>query len=55
MYKRQDAVLLNSAAALLIAGLAKNLKEGVAIATRGIDSGTAKNTLELLSESTKEI
>jgi anthranilate phosphoribosyltransferase len=51
----RDAVLLNSAAALLIAGLTKNLKEGVAIATRAIDSGTAKNTLELLSESTKEI
>ena len=51
----RDAVLLNSAAALLIAGLTKNLKEGVAIATHAIDSGTAKNTLELLSESTKEI
>ena len=51
----RDAVLLNSAAALLIAGLTKSLKEGVAIATHAIDSGTAKNTLELLSESTKEI
>jgi anthranilate phosphoribosyltransferase len=37
----RDAVLLNAAAALLIAGKAGDLKEGVALARESIDSGKA--------------
>jgi len=38
----RDAVLLNSAAALLIAAKVSDLKEGVALAAQSIDSGAAK-------------
>jgi anthranilate phosphoribosyltransferase len=44
----RDVVLLNSAAALLVAGRAKSLYEGVELAARGIDSGAAKGVLEAL-------
>jgi anthranilate phosphoribosyltransferase len=41
----RDIVLLNSAAALLIAGKADDLKAGAALAATAIDSGKAKSTL----------
>ena len=41
----RDIVLLNSAAALLVAGKAADLKAGVALAAAAIDSGKAKATL----------
>ena len=41
----RDIVLLNSAAALLVAGKAADLKAGVALAATAIDSGKAKATL----------
>ena len=41
----RDIVLLNSAAALLVAGMAETLKAGVASAARAVDSGKAKATL----------
>ncbi len=41
----RDIVLLNSAAALLIAGKANDLKAGAALAAQAIDSGKAKATL----------
>jgi anthranilate phosphoribosyltransferase len=41
----RDIVLLNSAAALLIAGKASDLKAGAALAAEAIDSGKAKATL----------
>lgn len=41
----RDIVLLNSAAALIIADRAENLKEGVAMAAESIDSGKAKAIL----------
>jgi anthranilate phosphoribosyltransferase len=44
----RDIVLLNAAAALLVAGKVPNLKAGVAEAARGIDSGGAKRALERL-------
>ncbi|WP_294925673.1 anthranilate phosphoribosyltransferase [uncultured Paracoccus sp.] len=44
----RDAVLLNSAAALLIAGRATDLREGVEIARQSIDSGAAKAKLAAL-------
>ncbi|MEX0808099.1 MAG: anthranilate phosphoribosyltransferase [Dongiaceae bacterium] len=44
----RDIVLLNAAAALLVAGKAPNLKAGVADAAKAIDSGGAKRALERL-------
>ncbi len=44
----RDVVLLNSAAALLIAGRAATLYEGAELAARAIDSGAARQILEAL-------
>ena len=44
----RDIVLLNAAAALLVAGKAKTLRDGVALAAQSIDSGKAKAVLEAL-------
>jgi anthranilate phosphoribosyltransferase len=44
----RDIVLLNAAAALVVAGRAKDLREGVAEAARSIDSGGAKRALDQL-------
>jgi anthranilate phosphoribosyltransferase len=44
----RDAVLLNAAAALLVAGKATSLKEGVPMARAAIDSGQALARLNLL-------
>jgi anthranilate phosphoribosyltransferase len=45
---RRDIVLLNAAAGLVAAGLAGDLKEGVAMGAEAIDSGHAAATLERL-------
>jgi anthranilate phosphoribosyltransferase len=45
---RRDIVLLNAAAALVAAGLASDLKEGVAMGAEAIDSGEAASTLARL-------
>ena len=45
---RRDIVLLNAAAALVAAGMAGDLKEGVAIGAEAIDSGQAAATLAKL-------
>lgn len=44
----RDIVLLNAAAALIVADKVKELKDGVAMAEQAIDSGKAKETLERL-------
>ena len=44
----RDVVLLNSAAALLIAGRAANLYEGAELAARAINSGAARRILDAL-------
>lgn len=44
----RDIVVLNSAAALMVAGKARDLKEGAALAVAAIDSGKAKTALETL-------
>jgi anthranilate phosphoribosyltransferase len=44
----RDTVLLNAGAALLVAGKAKSLKEGVALAAVSIDEGKAKARLDQL-------
>ena len=45
----RDIVLLNAAAALLVAGKAKTLRDGVALASESIDSGKALAVLEALA------
>lgn len=50
----RDCVVLNSAAALLIAGKATDLKHGAGLAQVAIDSGEAVKTLEKLVEITNE-
>ncbi len=44
----RDVVLLNSAAALIVAGRVTNLKDGAAMAAKAIDSGAAKAALARL-------
>ncbi len=50
----RDAVLLNAAAALVVAGQAADLKEGVARARDSIDSGAARKRIETLAKITSE-
>ena len=47
---RRDIVLLNAAAALVAAGLASDLKRGVALGAEAIDSGQAAATLARLRQ-----
>jgi anthranilate phosphoribosyltransferase len=47
---RRDVVLLNAAAALWVAGRAGDLREGVGLAARAIDSGAAARVAERLRE-----
>ncbi len=44
----RDVALLNAAAALIVAGHARDLKEGVEIGTKSLDSGAAAATLKHL-------
>jgi anthranilate phosphoribosyltransferase len=44
----RDVALLNAAAALIVAGRAKNLTEGVALGVKSIDSGAAAARLKHL-------
>ena len=50
----RDIVLLNAAAALIVAGRAANLREGVAFAADTIDSGKAARVLERLVAETNK-
>ncbi len=51
---RRDAVLLNAAGALVAAGLASDLGEGVALGGESIDSGAASGRLDALIAFSKE-
>jgi anthranilate phosphoribosyltransferase len=42
----RDAVLMNAAAALYVAGAASSVREGVDLARTSIDSGNARDVLE---------
>ena len=44
----RDVALLNAAAALIVAGRATNLKEGVALGAQSLDSGAAAARLKHL-------
>jgi anthranilate phosphoribosyltransferase len=50
----RDIVLLNAAAALIVAGRAKDLREGVALAAQSIDNGAARRALDRLIVITNE-
>lgn len=47
---QRDIVLVNAAAALVAAGLAENLRDGMRLAARSIDSGAAWATVEKLRQ-----
>ena len=44
----RDVAILNAAAGLIVAGRAKDMKQGVALATQSIDSGDAEGRLDRL-------
>ncbi len=44
----RDVVILNAAAALIVAGKAQNIAEGATLASQAIDSGAAKSALDKL-------
>ena len=52
---RRDIVLLNAAAGLVVAGIAGDMAEGIAIAAKSIDSGSAMNALEKFRALTQEL
>jgi anthranilate phosphoribosyltransferase len=52
--RQRDIVLLNSAAALIAAGKAKDFPQGIALSAESIDSGKAMATLETLIKLTNE-
>ncbi len=50
----RDAVLLNAAAALLVAGVADDLPQGVEMGRTSIDSGSARGKIHALAQLTSE-
>ncbi len=50
----RDAVLLNAAAALVVADKVSDLRDGVALAKESIDSGAAKSRIETVARATQE-
>ena len=46
----RDYVLLNSAGVLMVGDLVSNIRDGVQLAARPIDSGTAKDRMESMIE-----
>ena len=51
---KRDIVLLNAAAGLYVGGKAQGIKEGLKLAREAVDSGRAKEKLELLIKTTNE-
>jgi len=51
----RDIVLLNSAAALVVAGKASDLKTGAALAAQSLDNRSARRTLERFVAATREV
>ena len=52
---RRDAILLNAAGAIAAAGHAADLREGLELARRGVDSGAALDRWELLVEFSRAV
>ena len=51
---RRDLVLLNAAAALVVADKAENIREGMILSARSIDSGAAQAKLDRMRELTRQ-
>ncbi|OFV99522.1 MAG: anthranilate phosphoribosyltransferase [Acidobacteria bacterium RIFCSPLOWO2_12_FULL_54_10] len=51
---KRDIVLMNAAAALVAAGHASDMKDGILLAAQSIDSGAAKRKLEALVEASRK-
>ena len=51
---KRDLVLLNTAAALVVAGKAENIREGLKLAADSIDSGAALGKLDRLRELSRQ-
>jgi len=51
---RRDVALINAAAALMVAGRAKDFEEGLGSAAESVDSGRAKQKLERFLEFTRQ-
>ncbi len=49
----RDIVLMNAAAAIYVGGMARDLAEGIVLATRSIDSGSALGKLNALVDATR--
>ena len=52
---RRDVVLLNAAAALVVAGRVVDLAEGLGVAASSIDSGAARRTLDVWAEASQRL
>jgi anthranilate phosphoribosyltransferase len=50
---RRDIVLLNAGASLMIGGRARSVREGIEMAARAIDSGSARQTLDAMVEASR--
>jgi anthranilate phosphoribosyltransferase len=50
---RRDVVLLNAGAAIWVAGLTEDLADGIGVARESLDSGAARERLELLIGATR--
>ena len=51
----RDIVVLNAAAGLVVAGVAADLQEGVAIAEQSIDSGRAAEVLDAMVRVSQDV
>jgi anthranilate phosphoribosyltransferase len=51
----RDIALINAAGALVVAGLAEDLKEGVEVATKTVDSGKAAEKMAQLVKFTQSV
>jgi len=52
---RRDIVLMNAAAAFVVAGISSDLREGVARAAESVDKGAALSSLEQLKSVSQEL
>jgi anthranilate phosphoribosyltransferase len=52
---KRDITLLNASAGLVVAGLAADLREGIALAVKSIDSGAAMRALDSFKTVTQEL
>lgn len=51
----RDIVLMNAGAAIYVGGQARDLHEGIALAARSIDSGSARGRLDALVDATRSV